>query len=215
MKVEYDLGSGVYQIRNLVNGHIYIGHATSFYYRWHEHLSELRNNHHYNDYLQNAWNKYGEENFVFEILTHCSTEIMVWYEQAFMDLMNPEYNICKIAESTVGFKHSEETKQQMRETRKGAKRSPETCLRISLGTTGVPKTYKNGKKPRVTSEETKQKLRDVRLGTHASEETKNKLSEAGRKRTHSEETKARMRIAQKLRWDKVRAQKQIINEGEQ
>jgi hypothetical protein len=33
-----------------------------------EHKNELRKNKHFNPYLQNAWNKYGEKNFKFEII---------------------------------------------------------------------------------------------------------------------------------------------------
>lgn len=59
---------GVYQIRNLINGIVYIGSAVDLYQRMHGHFSNLRNKKHHTVKLQRSWNKYGEENFVFEIL---------------------------------------------------------------------------------------------------------------------------------------------------
>jgi group I intron endonuclease len=62
------MSSGIYRIRNLINGKIYIGSAVDFERRWKYHKSRLNNNSHNNIHLQNAWNKNGQENFVFEIL---------------------------------------------------------------------------------------------------------------------------------------------------
>lgn len=64
--------TGIYIIKNLVNSKIYVGSTKiAFHTRKTKHLNSLRNNTHYNEHLQNAWNKYGEENFVFEILIIC------------------------------------------------------------------------------------------------------------------------------------------------
>jgi hypothetical protein len=92
--------SGIYQIRNLLNGNVYIGKATSFYNRWTVHLSELRNNIHFNKHLQNAWNKYGEENFVFDPLITCPKSLLNWYEGQFIELWKPEYNIIEYYEGS-------------------------------------------------------------------------------------------------------------------
>ena len=40
--------------------------------RWDSHRSLLRNNKHFNQYLQNAWNKYGEKNFEFVVIEDCT-----------------------------------------------------------------------------------------------------------------------------------------------
>jgi len=63
---------GIYRITNTVNGKSYVGQSVDVKSRISHHRSELRNNRHENSYLQNAWNKYGEENFTFEILERCS-----------------------------------------------------------------------------------------------------------------------------------------------
>lgn len=60
---------GVYAIRNIVNGKVYIGSTTnSFRERWRTHRKKLKGNKHPNNYLQNSWNKYGKDCFIFEIL---------------------------------------------------------------------------------------------------------------------------------------------------
>jgi hypothetical protein len=56
---------GVYQIKNLVSGKSYIGSSNIIQKRWTQHRRELRAGIHFNPKLQNAWNKYGEENFKF------------------------------------------------------------------------------------------------------------------------------------------------------
>lgn len=60
--------SGIYSITNLVNNKKYVGKSVSIYSRFGQHRTELRRNEHCNKYLQHAWNKYGEENFKFEII---------------------------------------------------------------------------------------------------------------------------------------------------
>lgn len=65
--------SGIYTITNRVTGKLYIGESLDIYRRWHdEHIPQLRKNRHYNKGLQNDFNKYGEENFSFEILERYS-----------------------------------------------------------------------------------------------------------------------------------------------
>jgi group I intron endonuclease len=85
---------GIYRIRNLVNNKCYIGSSKNINRRWHRHKCGLRNNHHENVILQRAWNKYGEENFVFEVIEECDLSILLETEQKYLDL-NPKYNIGK------------------------------------------------------------------------------------------------------------------------
>lgn len=56
----------IYKIVNQVTNEKYVGQTTNFSCRKQVHLFALRNNKHINPKLQNAWNKYGEENFYWE-----------------------------------------------------------------------------------------------------------------------------------------------------
>lgn len=63
--------SGIYQIRNINNNKLYIGSAVNLIKRKNGHFSALFKNKHENNKLQNAYNKYGKETFIFEILEYC------------------------------------------------------------------------------------------------------------------------------------------------
>ena len=41
-----------------------------------------------------------------DILEYCNKESLINKEQYYMDILKPQYNICKTAGSTLGFKHS-------------------------------------------------------------------------------------------------------------
>lgn len=136
------LNSGIYQIRNLSTGKTYVGQAVNLKRRFSRHKSELRTNTHSNRYLQNAWNKYGESDFVFEILIYDSSENLTELENSILEIIAPEthYNIAKKAEipnfNNIGKTLSEETRQKLREANLGKKASQETKDKISAAHKG-------------------------------------------------------------------------------
>ena len=67
-KNQYFGKTGVYQIRNIINEMVYIGSSIDIATRWREHEYDLRTNQHRNKHLQNAYNKYGKDAFVYEVL---------------------------------------------------------------------------------------------------------------------------------------------------
>jgi len=114
----YSRQTGIYCIKNLVNGKFYIGSARrSFAHRISGHLHRLRNNTRNNPKLQNAWNKYGEESFIFFVLEtipkeECEDkqyvlEIEQWYVDTF-DAVKTGYNIREKVDSPEGLKRSKE-----------------------------------------------------------------------------------------------------------
>jgi group I intron endonuclease len=113
---------GIYKIFNLVNNKIYIGSASSnggFRKRWNEHKSDLNRNVHHNKHLQLSWNKYGSDNFKFEIIELINdTSLILEREQYYLDNLKPDYNICKIAGNTLGVKLSEEHKKKISDNAK-------------------------------------------------------------------------------------------------
>ena len=107
--------SGIYKITNIVNSHIYIGSGIDYKGRFRTHLSLLRKGNHHSLYLQRAWNKYKEKSFKFELIEYCEVSKLLIREQFFMDELNPEYNVCKIAGNTLGFKGSVESNKKKSE----------------------------------------------------------------------------------------------------
>ena len=142
--------NGVYQIRHLESGKRYIGSCASkggLWKRWIIHKHRLRKGNHHSIHLQRAWNKYGADAFVFEILLYCDPNDCLVYEQMAFDCYDPKYNICKIAGNSLGRKVSSLTRQKLSDAHSGKKnhlygktRSFETCRKISVGVRGV----KNG-----------------------------------------------------------------------
>lgn len=59
---------GIYKIQNSINGKVYIGSSKDIYRRWSDHKSSLKRNAHHSYKLQRAWNKYGADNFTFDII---------------------------------------------------------------------------------------------------------------------------------------------------
>lgn len=110
--------SGIYKIICLKNNKIYIGSSKNILQRINVHKRHLRKNKHINPYVQNAWNKYGEENFVFEVLEECDIENLLEREQYWMDYTlcyNREigFNNCVKSDRPLGYKHTEENKIKM------------------------------------------------------------------------------------------------------
>ena len=171
--------TGIYGIYSLETGKPYIGQAQDLERRRHRHFWELRTNKHCNQYLQRAFNKYGEANFVFEVLELVNdVNKLDEREQYYLDYYGIDnlYNMCATAGSVRGIKRSEETLQKMR----GQKRSEESLQNM---------------RGRKFSEETKAKMRQVAIGRKPSEETLQKMR--GQKRT--EETKQKMSAVQRGR----------------
>jgi len=103
---------GIYHIRNTRNDAIYVGSTVkSFRVRWHQHRYDLRVGKHGCAHLQNAWNKYGESEFAFEIVEIVSdARLVLDREQSHLDSRKENYpkdatyNILWTAGSRAGHK---------------------------------------------------------------------------------------------------------------
>jgi group I intron endonuclease len=111
--------SGVYLITNIINGKVYVGSAAnSLNQRLHNHKYKLGKNKHENVYLQNAVNKYGIENFTFEILEEYAKQYVISMEQWWMNMLDSfnrkrGYNLKPVAGSSLGYKFTEEQKKNI------------------------------------------------------------------------------------------------------
>lgn len=123
--------SGIYKIENTINGKFYIGSAVDLKEREYEHFRRLFKNNHCNILLQNSFNKYKKESFIFEILEFCDKKDLILKEQYYIDSLNPIFNICKIAGNRLGVKHKEESKEKLRGTLK-LKKDTEGSRKLTL-----------------------------------------------------------------------------------
>ena len=105
---------GIYKILNKITNDFYVGSAIDVEKRFRHHKNRLRTEKHHNIILQRAWNKYGEANFLFEIIEEVNDKnILLLREQYYLDNLYPLYNICKIAGNTLGRKHTKKTRKKI------------------------------------------------------------------------------------------------------
>lgn len=79
------VGSGVYAIVCLVTGKRYIGSSRDIRTRARKHRGALRRGTHHSAHLQAAWNLYGEQQFVLEVIERCAPEHLLNREQCHLD----------------------------------------------------------------------------------------------------------------------------------
>lgn len=154
--------SGVYKITNTQNGKCYVGSAIDLEKRKKEHLRMLNRNYHNNNYLQNAWNKYGSNSFDFLVVEKCTKEDLLLREQYWIDKENSYesgYNLRPQAANNFGMKHSRQTIKKIKESNLGLKRSKETREKM--------RQSKLGKKRIPHNEETKRKIGLGNRGTNS------------------------------------------------
>lgn len=129
---------GVYRIKNMINGKIYIGSSLYAEQRMRRHKSNLNAGKHHSIHLQRSWDKHGASAFEFELLEVVEEENLLAREQFYMDLYKPEFNIYPTAGSSFGYKHSEETRLKYKAAQ--AARPKEVNTKISLSNKGKKRT---------------------------------------------------------------------------
>jgi replicative DNA helicase len=126
---------GIYKITNLVNNKIYIGSTNLINNRFAKHKSHLRTNTHSNRHLQAAWNKYGSENFKFEVIEKLTdTDQLDIREQHYLDLYKAYdrtigYNKRIIASSNRGRIVDAQGRANMSKGQKGKKQTVDSILK--------------------------------------------------------------------------------------
>jgi len=109
MEKAIEIKSVIYKITNIINDKKYIGSSVNYKARKQEHFRDLFLNKHHSIALQRAYNLYGCDNFIFEIIERVQYKNnLIKREQYFIDLFQPEYNCCKVAGSPLGRKMTKE-----------------------------------------------------------------------------------------------------------
>lgn len=80
--------SGIYYIKNILNGKYYIGQSVNVKKRQYRHFNDLSNNKHNNKHLQNAYNKYGPNAFEFRLIKACKPRYLNRLEKLYIKQYN-------------------------------------------------------------------------------------------------------------------------------
>jgi group I intron endonuclease len=167
----YTAKIGIYKIQSKIHPErIYIGSSVNIHKRLNEHKRKLFLNKHDSPKLQDHFNKYFWQDLDCSIIEECQKEILVQREQYYIDVLNPWFNICKVAGNCLYKKHTEETKRKLK----------------------IARNKRSGVKGWHHSEETKKKWSEKRKGIKQSKETIEKRVSKTRGRKRSEEFKKRL-----------------------
>jgi len=130
-KKEQKIGkSAIYKIVNTYNNKLYVGSCVGHYLRKGQHWHKLRQGTHDNNHLQSAWNMYGEDTFIFEVVEYVDDVFkLIEREQFWMDALDvcnrkKGYNKAPRAGSNLGRTMSTESRKKMSMSKKGLKQDP-------------------------------------------------------------------------------------------
>ena len=145
--------SGIYRIRNTITDEIYVGSSIHIYSRFKGHRASLRAGRHHSSRLQNSWNKYGSETFVYEIVEVLTGDYdaLRAKEQEYIDTLLPAFNMRKLVVDVRGHTPSAETRQKISQAARNI--SPKTREKMAAAKRG-------GK----ASIETREKMRLAKVG---------------------------------------------------
>lgn len=169
--------SGIYCIENTTTGKKYIGQSNNIQSRWSKHKSELKNNKHHNDYLQKAWNKYGQNDFIFYVLEYCEIARLDEREIHYINLydtLNRDNGYNLTSGGQFKKQYSDDTRNKLSNS---IKKSYEDPNRREIQSINALNQWKNP--------EIKQKImgkNNAMYGKHHTEEAKQKISKANKGR---------------------------------
>ncbi len=206
------MSAGVYLIRNLKNGKVYVGSSADIPSRWCAHRRALDAKKHHSAKLQRAWDKHGREAFSFEVVeTELDHEKRITAEQKFIDAHNAAaigYNIYETAGSPQGYRHTAEAIEKISASQRGRKKPEGHGEKVSAARKGMNVGEDEiarlaAIRPKFHTAESREKMsasqrgNTNRRGFKSSDETRAKQSAALKGRPKSEE--ARLNIAAAVR----------------
>ena len=141
--------SGIYCIE--CNGVKYVGQAKDIVERFKQHLGGLKNNKHFNPYMQRLWNKYSDR-FSFSVVEHCSPEELNDKEVYWIDKLNTlSPNGMNLVQGGNVKTPTDEIRKKISNANKGnkyclgRKQTEESKKKQSLSKHGIPTGKKNKK----------------------------------------------------------------------
>jgi group I intron endonuclease len=190
----------LYRITNILNNKIYIGQTIKPNKRWSTHKSFSRNKNKPQQYVHHAINKYGVDNFTYEVIATCITQEDVDCTEEILIIQynsrNKEFGYNIQPGGNVS-SPSEETREKM---------SKATLKQIAEQ--GHPSL---GKK---RSDEQRAQMRETRLNNpiNYTDEIRSNMSEAHIGHKDSEETKIKKSAAQAEAWEKRNALRMLTED---
>jgi group I intron endonuclease len=137
--------SGVYCLINKINGHCYVGSSINLASRMRNYLNKafLKSQHNSNMPITKALLKYDYENFSLYILEYVKAESLAVKETFYIINFTPYYNVLKKGYSSLGYKHTQETKKLLSELANNRTHSAITKSLIARATTGENNPFYN------------------------------------------------------------------------
>jgi len=137
--------SGVYCLVNKINGHYYVGSSINLASRMKNYLNNtfLKARQNANMPIVKALLKYDQSNFTLLILEHVEPKFLTVRETYFITSMKPYYNVLKQGYSSLGYKHTEETKQLLSKLSQNRVHSDVTKALIAKALTGENNPFYN------------------------------------------------------------------------
>lgn len=129
---------GIYCLVNTLNGHHYVGSSSNLANRMRNYLNVnfLKSTRNKNMPITKALLKYKHCNFSLSILEYVKLEDLIIRETYYIREINPYYNVLKTGYSSLGYKHTEETKNLLSKLAKNRVHTPETKALITKALTG-------------------------------------------------------------------------------
>jgi group I intron endonuclease len=169
---------GIYKITN-PKGKVYIGQSNNIRNRF----NQYKNSHFKKQYkLFYSIEKYGYDSHTFEVLEECAEDILnarERYWQDYYNVLQEGLNLHLTRTDDKPAKHSQETKQKIKESLIGRVMTDEHRKRMSIARLALPEEIRKAagqhKKGHKESEESNKKRSEKLLGIVRSEETRNKM----------------------------------------